>query len=701
VLTVMSITLFIISIQIFLNEEKDFQLFVDNNHRLIHETYDLAEIRIKEKFLMHLNTLDVAHIKELIETKQRDKLYQKLHPIYNKLQASANKSLTVYSFYLPDGTAFLRLHKPEKFGDNNYETRHLIRKSIITKKLASGYEIGKFGLLYRIEYPLIQDDKLICIIDLGIYFNEFDIYLKSIAPISSVSILSSKAQKRLHDSDFNYSFENSSFIYGDKIATKLFDVPEIRKNLREEEVIHYKNYVYSIHIVEITNTSKEIIAQRIYFSDVTKAYQHRYKTVIIHIIISLITLLFTALILNKNFEIILGQLLTSENHFKMLFENMKNAIIVFSVYDDTVIYKNINQSAQKLLGRDKADVIGTSLNESTFLPKADCLTKAIIQVYITREAIQHPCIQYQKDQISSWRENYIYTLSNNEIVVIINDVTQQKQDEQIKQRLQRSLHEKNALYKKLTLELDSKIQKQTGHMLQQSRLAQMGEMISMIAHQWRQPLASISAISGTLSIDIRLDEYKKEFFLERLDAISELSSHLSLTIDDFRSFFKEDKEMEVTDLEEMVNASLRIIGPVLETKGIRVDTSFENKDKFKTYHTEINQVLLNILKNAEDAFLEKKVKDPKIQIIAYAQGNNVCIDIKDNAGGIPEEIIEDIFDPYFSTKIKKDGTGLGLYMSKTIITEHCGGSIKVKNINDGVCFTLILPLIIKNHKEII
>ena len=238
----------------------------------------------------------------------------------------------------------------------------------------------------------------------------------------------------------------------------------------------------------------------------------------------------------------------------------------------------------------------------------------------------------------------------------------------------------------------AKNKQQAAHMLQQSRLAQMGEMISMIAHQWRQPLASISAISTTLSLDVMMDKYKKEYFLEHLEAIGNLSQHLSSTINDFRSFFKQKKDQETVSLRGIVDSSLMIIGPTLQNKEIAIEIEVGKDIVLCTYPNEIKQVLLNLLKNAEEALAEKGTKEAKISIEGYDKDNIAHLVIEDNAGGIPEEIIEKIFDPYFSTKTKKDGTGLGLYMSKTIIEEHCGGTINIQNIKDGARFTLSLPL---------
>jgi signal transduction histidine kinase len=265
------------------------------------------------------------------------------------------------------------------------------------------------------------------------------------------------------------------------------------------------------------------------------------------------------------------------------------------------------------------------------------------------------------------------------------------------------LAEQKKAYEMLSHSLEERVQdevmknkQQASHMLQQSRLAQMGEMISMIAHQWRQPLASISAISGTLTLDIMMDEYKADFFQERLESISELAQHLSSTIDDFRGFFQDNKETQNTKLQNIIDESLQIIGPTIATKNIKLQLDLDNEISLNTYANEVKQVVLNILKNAEDILLEKKISNASICIKAYSDENgHACLSIEDNAGGIPNDIIDRVFDPYFSTKTTKDGTGLGLYMSKTIIEEHCRGKLTVSNSENGAKFIISLPKEVK------
>ena len=227
-------------------------------------------------------------------------------------------------------------------------------------------------------------------------------------------------------------------------------------------------------------------------------------------------------------------------------------------------------------------------------------------------------------------------------------------------------------------------------MLQQSRLAQMGEMISMIAHQWRQPLAAISSISSALTLKAHLNKLDNPTIIELAGKIDSNSQHLSSTIDDFRDFFKSNKQKLQTNYSILVKSVLEIIEISLINKNIKLIKDLRSDDNFQSYPNEIKQVMLNLMKNAEDVLIEKEISDPCIKISTYREKDFLVLRISDNAGGIPEDIIPKIFDPYFSTKTEKDGTGLGLYMSKTIIENHCNGRLTAQNDNDGAVFKIIL-----------
>ncbi|MEN8146648.1 MAG: HAMP domain-containing sensor histidine kinase [Campylobacterota bacterium] len=227
-------------------------------------------------------------------------------------------------------------------------------------------------------------------------------------------------------------------------------------------------------------------------------------------------------------------------------------------------------------------------------------------------------------------------------------------------------------------------------MMQQTRMAQMGEMISMIAHQWRQPLAAISATTNALILKNASGKHEVDLFDDRLHKIAGYSQHLSMTIDDFRNFFKKDKETKETTFEAIIEDVLGIIQVSLENKNIKVITDFTYNKRVKVYAGELKQVILNLVKNSEDALLENKVKDAVISLSTFMENGEAVLRVEDNGGGIDEAIIGEIFDPYFSTKEAKDGTGLGLYMSKIIVEEHCGGTMSVENGSSGAVFTITM-----------
>ena len=258
-----------------------------------------------------------------------------------------------------------------------------------------------------------------------------------------------------------------------------------------------------------------------------------------------------------------------------------------------------------------------------------------------------------------------------------------------------NLNQKNKL-KSALLE----ITKKNHLMLEQSRLAQMGEMISMIAHQWRQPLGAISATNIDLKMKIELEifdlalederEASKEYFNQGLSKIEELTQSLTSTIEDFKNFYKSNKAHSEVNINEPIKKALNIIETSLGMDEIEVKKSFQSKKILQLLDNEMMQVLLNIFKNSQDNFKIRDIKNPIIYINTLDTKKGATIYIEDNGGGIAKGVIDKIFDPYFSTKSEKNGTGLGLYMSKMIVEDHHNASLHVENTDDGVLFKISL-----------
>jgi len=220
-------------------------------------------------------------------------------------------------------------------------------------------------------------------------------------------------------------------------------------------------------------------------------------------------------------------------------------------------------------------------------------------------------------------------------------------------------------------------------LLHQSRLAQMGEMISMIAHQWRQPLCEISGIFMEMETAAKFDKADKKFIKNEVQDGNKIVSYMSKTIDDFRDFFKPAKTKEKFSLTGACEEAITLASASLKNRDIKLSLHVDKDIYVSGYASEFAQVILNLILNAKDVLIERAIEKPQITIV-IEKGEVI---VSDNGGGIDDEIIDRVFEPYFSTK-KTTGTGLGLYMSKMIIQENMSGKISVTNSDSGAKFCI-------------
>ena len=228
-------------------------------------------------------------------------------------------------------------------------------------------------------------------------------------------------------------------------------------------------------------------------------------------------------------------------------------------------------------------------------------------------------------------------------------------------------------------------------LVQKSKFIALGEMISNIAHQWRQPLSELSSILMFIKFKYDLNSLDKETMDKKSKEADKVLEYMSHTIDDFRNFFMPKKEKEEFYLLNSIEMVMGIISSTLMNYNIKVEISVDENIKIKTFLNEYKQVLLNIIGNAKDVLIEKNIEKPLIKITAIEDDKSVVLFIEDNGGGIFVEPKGKIFEPYFTTKEDGNGTGLGLYMSKIIVDKNMKGKLKVKNTSLGAKFSVYVP----------
>ncbi|SKB62980.1 GAF domain-containing sensor histidine kinase [Malaciobacter marinus] len=297
----------------------------------------------------------------------------------------------------------------------------------------------------------------------------------------------------------------------------------------------------------------------------------------------------------------------------------------------------------------------------------------------------------------------VFTKKDKDIVSMISSfislsIAKAQNDVQKLKRLNKQLEDAN---KKLESRVEKEVkenEKMSAIIFHQSKMASMGEMIGNIAHQWRQPLSSISTIASGMSLDLEMKNFEKDKGITQLKQIVDTTKYLSQTIDDFRSFYKVDRAKEHFNLADAVQKSVSLSIATMSSSYIKFVLNLDEELTAYGLRNEFTQSLLNLLTNAKDALVENVSVEEKryIFIDIYKKNNKNILQIKDNAKGIPTKLLDKIFLQHFTTKSKIGGTGIGLFMVKEIIEKHMDATISVSNeeftFNDknykGACFTI-------------
>ena len=356
--------------------------------------------------------------------------------------------------------------------------------------------------------------------------------------------------------------------------------------------------------------------------------------------------------------------------FKHVVENINYGIVITKANQtNELLY--VNKEFETMTGYSKEEALGQNCK---FLQKDDIQQKAISSIKKAinqQEKVQVELRNYKKDGALFYNLTNISPVYNDD-----NDITHFV-----------------GIQKDITNE-----KKQEALLAEQAKLASMGEMIGNIAHQWRQPLSAISTASTGMRIKKEFEKLDDNEFFNTCDIINDNAQYLSQTIDDFRNFIKKDSLRKKVNLSDSINKCLSLVSGTIKSSDITIVLELDNEIEIYGYPNELIQCYMNIFNNAKDALYDKKEKF--IFIKSYLKNHQAIISIKDSAGGIPKDIITKIFEPYFTTKHKSQGTGLGLNMTYNLIVDGMKGTINVTNKNfnykeknfTGAEFLISLPM---------
>lgn len=450
------------------------------------------------------------------------------------------------------------------------------------------------------------------------------------------------------------------------------------------EEFHEKKYISTY---SLTDTYPLAISLKLDYNKVMKSWEKKNNLSILFISIIIIIIALIILKLLSKYTKIKNKEITYQKQLLQNQEKLKNAYIVYNNTNDGILITDksaniidVNYAFFKNTGYTKEEVFGEnpSMLQSGLYDKNFYTNMWDV---IKEKHYWHGEIVNKNKLGESYTELLTITevldkqgKVKNYIGVFTNITKQKEQDLELK--------EKERL------------------IFQQSKMASMGEMLENIAHQWRQPLSVIStAATGTkMEKEFGISNEKTE--IERLTLINDSAQYLSQTIDDFRDFFKPNKEKEEFFISEVIDIALNIVQSKFKNRNIQIKLEVDEV-KIKEFKSELVQVVINILNNARDILEEREIDERFISIKVTKNDKNAIITIQDSGGGIPEDILDKLFEPYFTTKNKTQGTGIGLYMSEEIINKHMNGTISALNKKyeidgktfNGAMFRVSIPLV--------
>lgn len=384
------------------------------------------------------------------------------------------------------------------------------------------------------------------------------------------------------------------------------------------------------------------------------------------------------------------KLLKRTDELKAILDSSLNGIMAFENFCDEngeiidFIFTMSNKEACRIVGLEEKQLIGKRLSNvltGNFEPLDSLNGKTLFENY--KEVVltgEYKTLEFyfEHNGIKEWFRNKAVKHDNG-FVCTFEIITKEKLfQKELEHRVEKEIKKRH---------------KQEMILIQQSKMASMGEMIGAIAHTWRQPLNTISLLAGVIIKKYKNSKLNENYINDWISKMNNQLNFMSQTIDDFRNFFKPNEDFKEVFLDEIISKVISLTDLQFKINNIKIEVSIPKSISIICLENQLQQALINILSNSKEAIINRNIKNGIILISAKKSHSFINLIIQDNGGGIEDEqILSSIFEPYFTTKIHSNGTGIGLYMTKIIIEQNMKGKIETKNINNGFEFTIKIPI---------
>jgi PAS domain S-box-containing protein len=687
IITVLSVLLFLF----YFDKQSDFEYFTFKNQQHITRQYESNLKLIEEKFfiarIQPIISINLKKKIEAIKSKNIEEINLLFGFHYNNIK---NSNYSVFSILSSNGEVLVDFISKDSVNNTT--------KTINENKINTPFfEFAPEGLAYKFLTPIYDHQQIIGYIELGVSPVLLSNNLKDIFESKAYFFIKDNfaiVSDNIRVSSQGYKLCFLCMEQNDEFIKKIAPIINLDTLANHNFIVEFNNISYNIYTNDIYNINDVLIGKLVVFDDISYFELKLQELIFKNFLLILLTIVIVYLILNKYLKKVFDIIRYQSNIIDdrtILFDSIADG--VFGV-DKNGNCTFINQASLTMLGFKKDEILNKNQHKVFHHTKPNGEDYPYLEcpVYLTLNDRQTRVSEdyfVRKENIYFPVSMTISATSDGGVVVVFRDISSIKDYERT---LERKIQEAVELTRKQDILI-----------LQQARLASLGEMIGNIAHQWKQPLSVITTSVTALKIKLNFDAVSECDIQETIEEVMISANFMSHTVDNFRNFFKNNQNKEEFFVSQAIDETVNIIKGVYRDLNIELKFDIDKQILYIGSKNLLSQVILNILSNAKDALKTNHVENRVVMIsLANVDKKYICFKIKDNAGGIPENITNKIFEPYFTTKDELNGTGIGLYMSVNIIQKHFQGFLLFQNEIDedglGACFVIKIPIVDKDKE---